>query len=127
MSRQQGNISGKLQRPKRHSRLCLRQKMRVSDNVVRCRIRNGRLAEAVFDDDSLDEEVATALWKRELPKRRKQLLSPPAQRKAVIKEEGETGKSEYEIKFERMRIALESESINLEKLRQTTVEREEVR
>jgi len=103
------------------------KKMRVSDNAVRSRIRNGRLAKAVHEDGSLDEELATALWNREPPARRKHLPVPLARRRAAIKEEGEHGKAEYEIKLERMEVALETEKIQLEKLRQTTVDREDVR
>jgi len=103
------------------------KKMRVSDNAVRSRIRSGRLAAAVYDDGSLNEELATELWKKRPPARRKKVLVPPGERRARISEEAEEAGTEYEIKLERMRVALEVEKINLEKLRNSTVDREEAR
>ena len=103
------------------------KKMRVSDNAVRSRIKSGRLAEAVFDDGSLNEEIATALWEQNAPKRRKVDPVPPSQRKAKIAARAKEAGNEYAIKLQRMQIALETEKINLEKLKNSTVDREEVR
>ncbi|MFT4080940.1 hypothetical protein, partial [Rhodomicrobium sp.] len=102
-------------------------KMGVADNAVRSRIRSGRLAEAVYDDGSLNEELATRLWKREPPQERKRRLVPPSERKAKIADEANDAAGEFELKLRRMRVALEKETLELEKLKRSTVDREEVR
>lgn len=102
--------------------------MRVDESTVRDRIKNGRLAEAVHPDGSLEEEVAERLWRENIDvNRRKKVAVPPAERKARIAEEAEEAENEYTIKVQRMKVALETERLKLEQLRETTVDRDEVR
>lgn len=104
------------------------KRMQVHESTVRDRIKNGRLAEAVHPDGSLEEEVAERLWVENADiARRKRVLTPPRNRKARIAEKAEEGADAYAVKVERMRVALKSEMLKLEQLRGTTVDRGEVR
>ncbi|WP_126603700.1 hypothetical protein [Bartonella vinsonii] len=96
------------------------KKMRVSHNAVVSRIKTGKFNEAVFPDGSIDEALATAIWNQNPTKK-------AHQKSTRIKQDSVKAANEFEIKLERMQVALAKEKIALEKLRETTVDREEVR
>ncbi|WP_332060817.1 hypothetical protein [Bartonella sp. CB74] len=99
------------------------KKMGVSPNAVVSRFKTGKFDEALFADGSVNETVARAIWNKN-PTKRLQSASQPY---AKIKQNSMDGANEYEIKLKRMQVALESEQIALERLRETTVDREEVK
>jgi hypothetical protein len=101
--------------------------MGVGDNAVRSRIKNGRLADAVLDDGSLDEALARTLWITNADLSRVRLREKDRPKKNKLKREAEDGKDEYDIKLERMQIALETERINLEKLKSSTIDLDEAK
>ncbi|UTO28712.1 hypothetical protein [Bartonella harrusi] len=103
------------------------KKMGVSHNAVVSRIKTGKFDAALFEDGSIDETLATAIWNENPTKRTASLLAPDGQRRTKIKKASTDGANEYKIKLERMQVALEREKIALEKLRETTVDREEMK
>ncbi len=96
------------------------KKMRVSPNAVVSRIKTGKFDAALFEDGSINEALATAIWNQNPTKK-------AHQKSAQIKQDSVKAANEFEIKLERMQVALAKEKIALEKLRETTVDREEVR
>ena len=103
------------------------RQMKVGDNAVRSRIKNGRLADAVLDDGSLDEDLARTLWITNADLSRVRLRDKDKTDKSKLKREAEDGKDEYDIKLKRMEIALETEQINLEKLKNSTIDLDEAK
>ncbi|WP_019223358.1 hypothetical protein [Bartonella rattaustraliani] len=103
------------------------KKMGVSPNAVVSRFKTGKFDHALFEDGSINEVLAEAIWNENPTKRPYALLSPDGQPRAKIKQSSVEGANEYKIKLERMQVALESEKIALERLRETTVDREEVK
>ncbi|AGF74838.1 phage protein [Bartonella australis AUST/NH1] len=103
------------------------RKMQVSPNAVVSRFKTGKFDAALFEDGSVNEALATAIWNENPTKRPYPLLEPDDQARAKIKQDSTDGANEYKIKLERMQVALESEKIALERLRETTVDREEVK
>lgn len=91
----------------------------VTPQAVRARIKSGRLADAVLEDGSLDAEQARVLWIRNHAV--SMVRGPNRSRTA---EAAEAAGGEYALKVERMRVALETERITLEKLRATTIDRD---
>lgn len=99
--------------------------MGVNEKTVRAKIKNGRLAEAVFDDGSLDETHARALWfANSNPARMK---GRDLGKKSAIGEAASEARSEFNLKLDRMAVDLEAAQINLEKLKGSSVDREEAR
>ncbi len=103
------------------------KKMRVSPNAVVSRFKTGKFDTALFEDGSVNEALATAIWNENPTKRPTPFLAPDGQPRTKIKQISSEGANEYKIKLERMQVALESEKIALERLRETTVDREEVK
>ncbi|WP_455478694.1 hypothetical protein V3565_02220 [Bartonella sp. B10] len=103
------------------------KKMGVSANAVVSRFKTGKFDEAIFADGSVNEAVARAIWGKNPTKRSQSFLASAGQPCAKIKKDSADGASEYEIKLKRMQVALESEQIALERLRETTVDREEMK
>ncbi|WP_035008194.1 hypothetical protein [Candidatus Bartonella washoeensis] len=103
------------------------KKMCVSPNAVVSRFKTGKFDAALFEDGSVNETLATAIWNENPTKRPAPLLASDGQRRTKIKQASTDGANEYKIKLERMQVALAKEKIALEKLRETTVDREEVR
>ncbi|WP_273782883.1 hypothetical protein [Bartonella sp. ML69XJBT] len=103
------------------------KKMGVSHNAVVSRIKTGKFDAALFEDGSVNEALATAIWNENPTKRPASLLAPDGKVRTKIKQASTDGANEYKIKLERMQVALESEKIALERLRETTVDREEVK
>ncbi len=99
------------------------KKMRVSHNAVVSRIKTGKFDAALFEDGSVNEAVATS----KSNKHPTPFLAPDGQPRTNIKQTSTEDANEYKIKLERMQIALESEKIALERLRETTVDREEMK
>lgn len=96
----------------------------VSDNAVRDRIKRGSLADAVFDDGSLDEEKARVLWFANANPNR---MRAAKEKKPAAAEQAEQGRSEFELKLDRMEVDLDAARLNLEKLRGSTVDKEAAR
>ncbi|MET3560652.1 hypothetical protein ABID39_001360 [Bartonella japonica] len=103
------------------------KKMHVSPNAVVSRFKTGKFDAALFEDGSVNEAVATAIWNENPTKRPAPFLAPDGQARTKIKQVSIEGANEYKIKLERMQVALESEKIALERLRNTTVDREEMK
>uniref|UniRef100_UPI0035D00013 hypothetical protein n=1 Tax=Bartonella sp. TS25HLJMH TaxID=3243576 RepID=UPI0035D00013 len=103
------------------------KKMGVSHNAVVSRIKTGKFDAALFEDGSVNEALATSIWNENPTKRPASLLAPDGQPRTKIKQASTDGANEYKIKLERMQVALESEKIALERLRETTVDREEMK
>ncbi|ALE02876.1 hypothetical protein [Bartonella ancashensis] len=103
------------------------KKMLVSNNAVVSRFKTGKFDEAIFEDGSVNEILAAAIWNENPTKRTQSVVIPDDQHPAKIKQESADGANEYKIKLERMQVALASEKIALERLRETTVDREEVK
>ncbi|WP_455475721.1 hypothetical protein [Bartonella sp. B17] len=103
------------------------KQMGVSANAVVSRFKTGKFDEAIFADGSVDEEVARAIWNKNPTKRAQSFSTSSGRPCTKIKKDSIDGANEYEIKLKRMQVALESEQIALERLRETTVDREEVK
>ncbi len=101
--------------------------MGVSHNAVVSRIKTGKFDTALFEDGSVNEALATTIWNENPTKRPASLLAPDGQPRTKIKQASTDGANEYKIKLERMQVAFESEKIALERLRETTVDREEMK
>lgn len=101
------------------SRNAFAKKVGVTPAAVRQRIANGRLAGAVLPDGSLDEAEATRLWEENAAHQMK--------RKRKSEEEEEKRGGEYKIKMRRMEVDLEAAEINLTRLKETTIDREQAR
>ncbi len=101
--------------------------MRVSPNTVVSRFKTGKFDEALFEDGSINEALAIAIWNENPTKRPASLLAPDGQPQTKIKQASTDGANEYKIELEQMQVPLESEKIALERLRETTVDREEVK
>ncbi|UNE55447.1 hypothetical protein [Bartonella machadoae] len=96
------------------------KKMGVSHNAVVSRIKTGKFDAALFEDGSVNEALATAIWNENPTKK-------THQKSTQIKQDSAKAANEFEIKLERIQVALEREKIALEKLRETTVDREEMK
>ncbi|WP_375678000.1 hypothetical protein [Bartonella sp. AP72JLCBS] len=103
------------------------KKIGVSHNAVVSRFKTGKFDKALFEDGSVNEALATSIWNENPTKRPAPFLAPDGQPRTKIKQASTEGANEYKIKLERMQVALESEKIALERLRETTVDREEVK
>lgn len=90
--------------------------MGVTPRAVDQKIENGRLLDAVLDDGSLDEVKATKLWKRNTAHQMKR-GSEGAKDRA----------GEYNMKLRRMAVDIEIAEINLNKLKDSSVDKEEAR
>ena len=101
------------------SRNAFAKKVGVTPAAVRQKIANGRLADAVLPDGSLDEEVAARLWEENSAHHMK--------RRAAKREDSEKKSGEYKIKMRRMQVDLETAEINLTRLKETTIDREAAR
>ncbi|MER9003322.1 hypothetical protein NKI15_06795 [Mesorhizobium sp. M0862] len=103
------------------------REMGVTPNAVRQRVQRGSLAGSIFPDGSVDSVAARVQWfanSNPNQQRRK-----PAAKTSKLREaaEGAEETSEYDLKVERMQVDLEAAKINLERLKETTVDREEAR
>ncbi|MDD9330986.1 MAG: hypothetical protein PV353_11710, partial [Bartonella sp.] len=103
------------------------KKMHVSPNAVVSRFKTGQCDKALFEDGSVNETLATAIWNENPTKRSALFLAPDGQPRTKIKQVSTERANEYKIKLERMQVTLESEKIALEHLRETTVDREEIK
>lgn len=103
------------------------REMGVTPNAVRQRVQRGSLAGAILADGSVDMVKARVQWfanSNPNQQRRK-----PAAKTSKLREaaEGAEENSEYDLKVERMAVDLEAAKINLERLKEATVDREEAR
>lgn len=103
------------------------REMGVTPNAVRQRVQRGSLAGAILADGSVDAVKARVQWfanSNPNQQRRK-----PAAKTSKLREaaEGAQENSEYDLKVERMAVDLEAAKINLERLKEATVDREEAR
>lgn len=96
--------------------------MGVDEKAVRQKVKNGRLAEAVLPDGSLDEPVARALWFTNTDTSKQRMRERDKPQAPKLTQDAEEGLKEYQIKLERMQVALEVEQINLKKLKENTVD-----
>ncbi|AQX30608.1 hypothetical protein [Bartonella schoenbuchensis] len=102
------------------------KKMGVYPNAVVARFKTGKFDEAIYDDGSINEELATVLW-NENPTKQAYIVGDDGKPRTKTKQDSIEGANEYEIKLKRMQVALEREKIALEQLRETTVDREEMK
>ncbi|AQX30816.1 hypothetical protein BscR1v2_008840 [Bartonella schoenbuchensis R1] len=99
------------------------KKMGVYPNAVIARFKTGKFDEALYDDGSINEELATALW-NENPTKQAYIVGDDGKPRTKTKQASIEGANEHKIKLQRMQVALEREKIALEQLRKTTVDRE---
>lgn len=103
------------------------REMGVSPNAVRQRVKSGRLAKAVLPDGSIDSVVARVDWFANCNPNQQRRKAPTKTSKLRADAEGAEETSEYDLKVERMQVDLEAAKINLERLKETTVDKEEAR
>lgn len=108
-----------IKKPEGISRNAFAKKVGVTPAAVRQRIERGRLAGAVLPDGSLDEAVATRLWEDNAAHRMK--------RGTARKEDIEKRESEFKINSRLLEIKLETSEIELTKLKESTIDREQAR
>lgn len=103
----------------------------VTRNAVVQRIKSGKLAAAVHSDGSLDVAHARTLWFANVNPNRMTVPTIGERAKAGASarhaKESEDKASEYDLKVKRMAVDLEAAEINLEKLKDSTVDKEEAR
>ncbi|ENN91925.1 hypothetical protein [Bartonella bovis] len=102
------------------------KKMGVYPNAVIARFKTGKFNEALYDDGSINEELATALW-NENPTKQAYVVGDDGKLRTKTKQTSIEGANEHKIKLQRMQVALESETIDLEQKKETTLDREEVK
>lgn len=95
------------------------KKMGVTVAAVQGRIERGKLEGAVLADRSLNEELATRLWEENSADQMKRSAERESDR---IAREGE-----YRIKLRQMEVNLETSEINLTRLKESTIDREQAR
>ncbi len=71
--------------------------MRVSPNTVVSRFKTGKFDEALFEDGSINEALAIAIWNENPTKRPASLLAPDGQPQTKIKQASTDGANEYKI------------------------------
>lgn len=98
------------------SRYSFAKKMGVTFRAVAQKVANGRLADAVFPDGSLDEEIATRLWNSNTAHQMKRGEGAKQERAG-----------EYKIKLRQMQVDLETAEIKLTRLKESTIDREQAR
>ncbi len=59
--------------------------MRVSPNTVVSQFKTGKFDEVIFEDGSINEALATAIWNENPTKRSSSLLAPDGQPQTKIK------------------------------------------
>ncbi|MBA9083500.1 MULTISPECIES: hypothetical protein [Bartonella] len=102
------------------------KKMGVYPNAVVARFKTGKFDEAIYDDGSINEELATALW-NENPTKQAYIVGDDGKPRTKTKQDSIEGANEHKIKLQRMQVALESETIDLEQKKETTLDREKVK
>ncbi|MER8394068.1 hypothetical protein NKH10_19450 [Mesorhizobium sp. M1340] len=103
------------------------REMGVTPNAVRQRVKSGRLAKAILPDGSVDAVVARVDWFANSNPNQQRRKAPGKTSKLRADAEGAEETSEYDLKVERMQVDLEAAKINLERLKETTVDKEEAR
>ncbi|QKC89991.1 hypothetical protein EB230_17435 [Mesorhizobium sp. NZP2234] len=90
-------------------------------------MQRGSLAGSIFPDGSVDSVAARVQWfANSNPNQQRRKVVPKTSKLFKSGEEA-TENSEYDLKVERMQVDLEAAKINLERLKETTVDREEAR
>lgn len=103
------------------------KKMGVTRGAVVDRVKRGSLADAVLDDGSLDEEMARVLWFSNVNPNKMGVRDKDKPKGSRLAEDAEAAKSEFQLKLDRMKVDLEAATINLDKLRGSTVDKDAAR
>lgn len=103
------------------------REMGVTGNAIRDRVKRGSLAEAVLPDGSIDAELGRVLWFANSNPNHMKKTKPVKRSRLAEDAEAAEDASEYNLKVARMKVDLETATINLEKLRRSTVDIEEAR
>lgn len=103
------------------------REMGVTPNAVRQRVKSGRLAKAIHEDGSVDSILGRVLWFANSNPNQQRRKPATKTSKLRADAEGAEDTSEYDLKVERMQVDLEAAKINLERLKETTVDKEEAR